>query len=436
MAYELTAFTRARQIKTPHPLRRVVLLDGGLEPSLREVAGTVTVRSERLTDAAIAQRLAACRPWVKARLTRRRERPPLAALPPTRRLRVIDGSAIQGPGATGTPYRLQRCLDRVPLAVPQLRITATHTGESLQPWPWAPGDVAGADRGDSHPEAMVHTVQAGAELVVRLKPPRVPVCQPEGTPLDLVAALQPQPQALRRACPVLLGTPAGATRAPGWVPADRRAAPAAATARAACRTRRRTKGRTPQQTTLSRAGWGLVGPSRPPPRLSAATMLAVSRLRWQVDLAMQRWTSLLDVEARRTRDGRPLAALWRHGKRRYALLLDRRLRRQLGAAWGHVDQERPATWWRPWKFRPEALTLRISGVWSWPSAHGEPCVQVVAERPRRRKRHQWPAGACIILQLPQPHRPQPPPPEKAASMMSAGNNSLTWRLWERGPPRR
>jgi DDE family transposase len=414
MAYEFKAFTRARKIKTPHQLLRVVLLYCGLDQSLREVAGTFTLLSERLTDEAIAQRLAACRPWVKALLTRMLERPTLAALPTSRRFLVIDGSSIQGPGATGTHYRLHLCLDLVTLELTQLLITDTHTGESLKHWRWAPGDVAVADRGYSHPAAMVQTVQAGADLLVRLNPHSVPLCQHDGTPLDLVAALKHQPQAILCSFPVVIGTPPGATQEQGWVHAYRLAAPEAANARAACRKRSRKKGRTPQQTTLYLAGWVLVWTSLPPTLLSAETILAVYRLRWQVELAIKRWKSLLNVDALRTRDGSPLADLWLHGKLLYALLLDRRLRRQLGAAWGHVDQERTATWWRPWKLMQEAITPMISGALSWQSAHWEQCVQVLAERPRRRKLQQLPAGACIILQLSQTHSIQPQPQEKAA----------------------
>ncbi len=68
MAYEFKAFCRARKIKTPQQLLRVVLLYCGLDQSLREVAGTMTLLGSRLTDSAIAERLAACRPWVKALL--------------------------------------------------------------------------------------------------------------------------------------------------------------------------------------------------------------------------------------------------------------------------------------------------------------------------------------------------------------------------------
>jgi hypothetical protein len=414
MAYEFKAFTRARKIKTPHQRLRVVLLYGGLDQSLREVAGTFTLLNERLTDEAMAQRLAACGPWVKALLTRMLERPTLVALPTTRRVLVSDGSSIQGPGATGTHYRLPLCLDLVPLALTPLLITDTHTDESLKHWRWAPGDVAVADRGYSHPDAMVQTGQAGADLLVQLKPPRVPLCQYEGTPLDLVAALKHQPQAILRSVPVVIGTSAGATREQGWVHAFRLAAPEAANARAACRKRSRKKGRTPQQTTLSLAGWVLVWTSLPPPRLSAETILAVYRRRWPVERAIKRGKSLLDVDALRTRDNSPRADLWRHGKLLYTLLLDRRLRRQRGAAGGHVDQKRTATWWRPWKLMQEAITPMISGALSWQSAPWEQCVQALAERPRRRKLQQLPAGACIIRQLPQTHRVQPQPQEEAA----------------------
>jgi hypothetical protein len=80
MAREFKAFTRARQIKTPGPLLRVVLLCCGLDKSLREVAGHFTLLVERITDTSVAERLAACRPWVRALLTHMLPRPGLATL--------------------------------------------------------------------------------------------------------------------------------------------------------------------------------------------------------------------------------------------------------------------------------------------------------------------------------------------------------------------
>lgn len=65
MAREFKAFTRARKVKTPPQLRRLVLLYGGLDKSLREVAGHFPRLVERSTDIAGARRLRACRPLVQ-----------------------------------------------------------------------------------------------------------------------------------------------------------------------------------------------------------------------------------------------------------------------------------------------------------------------------------------------------------------------------------
>lgn len=88
LAREFKAFTRARKVKTPGQLRRWVRLYCGLDKSLREVAGHFTVPVERFTDSAVAERLAACRPWVRVLITCMLPPPPL---PPKRRFPVIVG---------------------------------------------------------------------------------------------------------------------------------------------------------------------------------------------------------------------------------------------------------------------------------------------------------------------------------------------------------
>jgi hypothetical protein len=81
----------------------------------------------------------------------------------------------------------------------------------------------------------------------------------------------------------------------------------------------------------------------------------VDPLRWPIELAIKRWKSLRDVGALCTQNVNPLADFWLPGNLLYALLLDRRLRRQLGVAWGQVAQEGPAAWWRSWKLMQEAI---------------------------------------------------------------------------------
>ena len=102
MAREFKAFVRAKKVKTPQQLLRVVFLYCGVDKSLRETAADFTLLYETLTDSSITERLAACRPWVSAILAKRLPTNAVATLPTPWRFLVIDGSHGQGPGAQGT----------------------------------------------------------------------------------------------------------------------------------------------------------------------------------------------------------------------------------------------------------------------------------------------------------------------------------------------
>ena len=67
--------------------------------------------------------------------------------------------------------------------------------------------------------------------------------------------------------------------------------------------------------------------------LYSRTIMALYRCRWQVEIAIKRWKSVLDVDALRAKANSPLAKVWLHGNLLYALMLERRMRRQLGDSW-------------------------------------------------------------------------------------------------------
>ena len=170
LARECKAFVRAKKVKTPEQLLRIVLLYCSLDKALRTVAGTFTALYEPITDQSIAERLRACGPWVKALLRQMLAKPPGAALPEGMRFRVIDASTVQAPGATGTDHRLHLCMDLVSLEFVEVLVTDVQGGETLKHFALGPGDVAVADRGYAHPQGMHAAVQQGAELIVRLNP--------------------------------------------------------------------------------------------------------------------------------------------------------------------------------------------------------------------------------------------------------------------------
>jgi len=359
------------------------------------VAGVFTALYEPSTDQSIAERLRACGPWVKALLRRMLPLAPVAALPAGKRFLVIDASTVQAPGATGIDHRLHLCMDLVSLEFVEVLVTDVHGGETLKHFTLGSGDVAVADRGSAPPQGLSAAVQQGADLIVRLNPFSVVLCTPTGQPLALGRALQRQRTETIRTLPVRIRSACGQHEVQGWVHAYRLSAEQANRARQKCRQRHKTG--QPQAEALWLAGWVLVFTTLAPAVLSAETILAVYRCRWQIEIAIKRWKSVLDVDALRAKARSPLAEVWLQGKLVYALMLERRMRRTLGDRWGRLDQERVGTWWRIWGMLKDVLAPLITGALCWPEEAWAACLQVVAERPRRRKLQQLPPEAVALL---------------------------------------
>jgi Transposase DDE domain len=395
MARTFKALVRAKKVKTPAQLLRVVFLYCGLDKPLREVAGTFTALYESITDQSVAERLRACGPWVKAMLRRMLPMATVEALPAGLRFVVIDASTIQAPGATGTDHRLHIAMDLMTLQFVEVLVSDVHTGETLKHFSLGAGDVAVADRGYAHAQGMSEAVKQGADLIVRLNPFSVVLFDQKQQPLALCATLKRQKMETIRTLAVVLQSTCGQHTVRGWVHAYRLSAEQAGRARQKCRQRHK-KG-TPKAESLFLAGWVLVLTTLSPAMLSAQTIMGLYRCRWQVEIAIKRWKSVLDVDALRAKATSPLAEVWLHGKLLYALMLERRMRRQLGDSWGRLDHERLGTWWRIWGMLKDQIAPMITGALFWPEDAWAACLKVLAERPRRRKLQQLPPEAIDLL---------------------------------------
>ena len=282
MAREFKAFVRAKKVKTPGQLLRVVFLYCGLDKPLREVAGTFTALYEAITDQSVAERLRACGPWVQAMLRQMLPLSPVDTLSAGFRFVVIDARSIQAPGATGTDYRLHIAMDLVSLQFLEVLVSDVHTGETLKHFTLAPGDVAVADRGYAHCQGMSAAIQQGADLIVRLNPFSVVLRDAVGGPLELCAALKRQHMETLRTLAVELCATGGQHAVRGWVHAYRLNAEQANRARQKCRQGHK-KG-TPTAESLLLAGWVVVFTTLAPAVLSAPTIMALYRCRWQVEI--------------------------------------------------------------------------------------------------------------------------------------------------------
>jgi len=395
MARAFKAFVRAKKVKTPAQLLRMVFLYCGLDKPLREVAGTFTALYDSMTDQSVAERLRACGPWVQAML---RQMVPMAAvepLPSGRRFVVIDASSIQAPGATGTDHRLHLAMDLVSLQFLEVLVSDVHTGETLKHFTFAPGDVAVADRGYAQCQGMHAAVAQGADLIVRLNPFSVVLSDTAGAPVELSVTLKRQRMETLCTLAVTLCAAGGQHEVRGWVHAYRLNAEQANRARHKCRQGHK-KG-TPSAASLLLAGWVLVFTTLAPAVLTAQTIMALYRCRWQVAIAIKRWKSVLDVDALRAKATSPLAEVWLHGKLLYALMLERRMRRQLGDSWGRLDRQRVGTWWRVWGMLKDEIGPMITGALFWKEDAWAACLKVLVERPRRRTLQRLPPEALDVF---------------------------------------
>jgi len=404
LSRESEAFQRGRKIKSPVQLLRTVFLYCGMDNSLRVVAGTLTQLEERITDSSVYERLRNCERWVKLALPKMLGSD--LELPSGLRFVLLDGSSVMAPGAKGIQYRLHIGMDVMSLEFTHIMITDKSKGESLRNFELGVGDVAIADRGYCHGGAIVETIESGAQVIIRLNAHNVRLYHRDGSALKLADELEGRVHDSLHTVAVLIGSAKSSERAPGWVHAYHLPPKEAEEARRLCRKRNTKKGGTPKQTTLFLAEWVMVFTSIEPQHLSPETILQLYRNRWQIELAIKRWKSLLDVDELRARQGSVLAEVWLYGKLLYALMIERRMRRQMGDEWGRLDRERGATWWRPWQMVRQQVHPIISGVMYWKDSWQE-CLGVLRERPRRRKLQVLPEQARLHLSRPKDVFQQP-----------------------------
>ena len=399
LAREAGAFLRSRQIKSPAELMRAVFLYCGIDQTLREVAGTLTLLGNRITDEGVRTRLKACGPWVNMMLSQMLPHRNLGNLPDGLRFLVFDASTVQAPGATGTDYRIHAGIDLVTLAITDVRVTDSHTGETLKNFKLNQGDVAIVDRGYCHANAILEKQNEGADVIVRYSHTTMPLYHDDGTNLNLMEVLKLKSNK-RKSC-ICISVQAGAEKEEkvcGWIHAIAMPEAQADAARSRCHAEARRRGSTPSVEALFLAGYIIVFATLSPHILSTQMILEIYRCRRQIELVFKRWKSLPDADKLRAKRGGKLAELWLNGKLLYALMLEKRMRGLTKCKWGYLDGNRDGTWWRLLKLLRYEVDPIITGVQFWREENWADAIKMMLERPRKRKLQKLPERVIKLLQ--------------------------------------
>jgi hypothetical protein len=212
-----------------------------------------------------------------------------AAAAGSARLGLVDGSTVSLPGSAGSDWRLHARYEPARGRFTDLTITEASTAEALACVAVRPGDVLVQDRGYARVRNFTHAKANGADFITRIGWHSLKLFDLAGQSFDLFAAL-PESGAPIVEHPLDIG------RGPAAVSARLIIArkPPEAIERQHARLRRKAsrKGQKTDPRTLRAAGFMMLLTSLPAERASAAEVVRLYRMRWQVELAFKRLKSL------------------------------------------------------------------------------------------------------------------------------------------------
>lgn len=321
-ARECGAFRRARYIKDPSTLLRVLLFHAGQGSGLRQSVAMLRVAGvAELSQVALLKRLRGSRRWLTwiagelCRQWRDRDGPPGQM-----RVRVVDSTCVQGPASRGTDWRIHYALDLASLECDWQELTDASGGETLARVPAQPGDVVMADRNYFTLRGIGKVAAAGAYALTRLRWTHPRLLDAQGNAchaLELVNGLR---TGRVGEWPVQAPVPGGVV-VPGRLVALRLPKPLAEEARQRAKRAAAKNSKMVHPNTLKAAEYVLLFTTVPAAQLSAKAVLELYRYRWQVELAFKWLKQLLRIGRVPHKDPEA-AAGWIQAKLVLALLLE------------------------------------------------------------------------------------------------------------------
>ncbi len=298
-AREQGALTRARQVKDPEVLLRLILLHAGTGLSLRQATARAKIQGlASISDVALLKRLRSAESWLRwmtrELLCKSRYSSKFLTSDVGQRLRVVDATTVQEPGATGTSWRVHYSLSLPTLVCDFFEVTDSRGGETYKRLPIESGDIVLADRGYCHREGAAYVMEHGGEMVVRLNSTNFPLLDgTRGQPFQFLPRLRTLKGRRPGEWSVRFEASSGTYRARLCAIRKSEAAAQRAKQRILREAKKKQKQVIPQ--TLEAAEYVFVLASLDKTAFNTATVLELYRARWQVELAFKRLKSLMQA---------------------------------------------------------------------------------------------------------------------------------------------
>jgi hypothetical protein len=313
LARQSKAFQRPRGVRSGTDLLRLALAWGPGGYSMQRVAAWAGERDiATLTEDALIQRLhgavAYLEAVVKQLLT------PVTPIPcwNGRTLRISDGTCLRRPGSKGTDWRIHGVYDLGSGRFTHLELTDHHGGEALDRGQPVAGEIRVADRGYANAQAWQRFRENSpppsqgqarqADYIVRMRWSTVRLVDGNGDLFDLIDWLQTLPTEIETH-EIEVRVQSGKHQTPAPIRLVVRRNTSEATEAAHKKLRQKASRRQSQIDPRSfvAAGFLIVATSLTKEEFPAGAVLAIYRLRWQIELAFKRLKSLLHIDKLRTK---------------------------------------------------------------------------------------------------------------------------------------
>ena len=322
-ARELGALSRHRKFMTAEMLLRVLLIHIGCGYSLR-VTSALSKESglADISDVALLKRLKACGDWFLWMAQGVMEK---WGSPCDMRVfagkgyncRLVDGTTVQEPGATGTTWKIHFSLSLERLQCTEVIVTSPKTAEGFSNFSIKKGDVLFGDRGYSTAKDIFHVSQNGGYVIVRMIS-ILPLYDHAGGRFEILPELRRLGAGETAEFRVWMKN--GPDNLECRVCAVKKSHEAAEKSKKKIMRQASKHGFSPRETTLEFAEYVLVlttlGDDVP-----CGEILEMYRMRWQVELAFKRLKSLLGLGHLKKTDQEGARA-WLHGKLFFAILIE------------------------------------------------------------------------------------------------------------------
>lgn len=328
LALETKAIQRKRKIDGGVSLLRLALALGPGGFSLRQASGWVSLLEiAELSNPGVHYRLKQAVAFLAALVGRLLAvKAPGAKLRwPGRTLRLADGTCVSKPGSKGTDWRVHGVFDLGSGGFSHLELTDKHGAEALERGAALAGEIRIGDRNYARVAALKRFLADAcgqADFIVRVGWNALQLSTPRGKPFDLIGYLQRLPSGMRPHETMLRAADVrGQAALPLRLIVRRKTPEAAEATRLALRRAAIKKGKKLDPRSLIAAEFMMLVTSLPSKGYAAQDILAVYRLRWQIELAFKRLKSLLHIDKLPTRTERTSRS-WLYAHLILALLCD------------------------------------------------------------------------------------------------------------------